>query len=100
MVLEPCCAGRRRARTGTYQNGAFWATPVGWFVNVLDFADPALADRTVVDMVRDFIATGDENECVNDGYKGVSHYVASVTLPLAAIGAMQRRREAGVKRSE
>ena len=47
-----------------------------------------LAEQTVVDLVRDFIATGDENECVNDGYANVSHYVASTTLPLEGIRAM------------
>lgn len=77
---------------GTYQNGAFWATPVGWYVYALDLVDPALADRTVVELVRDFIATRDENECVNDGYANVSHYVASTTLPLEGIRAMVARR--------
>jgi len=81
-------------KPGTYQNGAFWATPVGWFVFALDLTDPALADQTIVDLVRDFVRTGDENECINDGYVNVSHYVASVALPLAGIRAMQRRREA------
>ena len=38
----------------TYQNGAFWATPTGWFVYALDLTDPILADRTVFDMVRHF----------------------------------------------
>ena len=81
-------------KPGTYQNGAYWATPVGWFVYALDLTAPALADQTVVDLVRDFITTGDENECVNDGYANVSHYVASVALPLAGIRALQQRREA------
>ncbi len=84
-------------RPGTYQNGAFWATPVGWFVNALDFADPFLADRTAVDLVGDFIDTGDENECVNDWFNGVSHYLASVALPLDGIAAMQERRAARKK---
>ncbi len=80
-------------KPGTYQNGAYWATPVGWFAYALDLAAPALADQSIVDMVRDFITTGDENECVNDGYANVSHYVASVALPLAGIRAMQQRRQ-------
>lgn len=77
---------------GTYQNGAYWATPLGWFVYALDLVDPPLADQTITDLVRDFITTGDENECVNDGYSNVSHYIASVALPLAGIRAMQQRR--------
>lgn len=79
-------------KPGTYQNGAFWATPVGWFVYALDLTAPRLADQTVVDLVRDFITVGDENECVNEGYANVSHYVASAALPLAGIHAMQQRR--------
>jgi glycogen debranching enzyme len=80
-------------KPGTYQNGAYWATPVGWFVETLDRVDPKLADQTVIDLVRDFIKTGDENECINDGYANVSHYVASTTLPLDGIGAMLARRK-------
>ena len=79
-------------KPGTYQNGAFWATPVGWFVYTLDLTSPNLADQTVVDLVRDFVGTGDENECINDGYANVSHYVASVASPLTGIHAMQQRR--------
>lgn len=78
-------------KRGTYQNGAYWATPVGWFVYALDLASPSLAEQTVVDLVRDFVATGDENECVNDDYANVSHYVASVALPLEGIREMQNR---------
>lgn len=79
-------------KAGTYQNGAYWGTPVGWFVETLDRVDPALADRTVMDLVRDFVRIGDENECVNDGYVNVSHYVASVALPLDGIRVLQARR--------
>ena len=79
-------------KPGTYQNGAYWATPIGWFVYAIDLAAPALANQTIVDLVRDFITTGDENECVNDGYSNVSRYVASVALPLAGILAMEQRR--------
>jgi glycogen debranching enzyme len=82
-------------KVGTYQNGAYWATPIGWFVETLDNVDPALAGRTVIDLVNDFLATKDENECVNDGFAGVRHYIASVTLPLAGIDAMLLARKAG-----
>lgn len=77
---------------GKYQNGAFWATPIGWFVYTVDLVDPRLADQTVIDLVRDFIATKDETECINDSYTNVSHYLASVTLPLDGIRAMIARR--------
>ena len=81
-----------RSRKDVYQNGAYWAAPVGWFVYTLDLVDPALADRTVIDMVRDFIATGDVNECVNHDYRNVPGYVVSAALPLEGIRAMQARR--------
>jgi len=80
-------------KPGTYQNGAYWATPVGWFVETLDRVDRKLAEQTVIDLVGDFIRTGDENECVNDGYANVAHYVASATLPLDGIRAMLARRK-------
>lgn len=44
-----------------------------------------------LDLVRDFITTGDVNECVNDGYKNVSNYLVSATLPLEGIRAMVAR---------
>ncbi len=84
---------------GTFQNGAFWATPIGWFVYALDLANPKLADQTVIDMVSDFIATGAESECVNDRYANVPHYLASAALPLDGIRTLIARRKAGAKSS-
>ncbi len=77
-----------------YQNGAYWAVPVGWFVYALDLADAGMADQTVIDLVRDFMEQEDVNECINDGYRNVSRYVASAALPLEGIRAMLARREA------
>jgi hypothetical protein len=76
-----------------YQNGAYWATPVGWFVYTLDLVSPDLADRTVIDLVRDFIELDDVNECVNDGYANVKAYIASAALPLDGIRRMLERRK-------
>lgn len=67
---------------------------MGWFVYTLDLVDPALADQTVVDMVRDFIIANDVNECVIGDRKNVSHYIVSAALPLEGILAMQARRAA------
>lgn len=75
----------------TYQNGAYWATPTGWFVFTLDLADPALADRTVLDMVRDFQAGG-ACEWIFNGKRQLPNYLASASLPLAGIRAMIERR--------
>ena len=67
---------------------------MGWFVFTLDEADPALADRTVIEMVRHFQEHGAcewinrEGKCANPGY------TASAALPLAGIRAMLERRGA------
>ena len=68
----------------SYQNGGYWATPTGWFVYTLDLVDPRLADRTVIDMVRDFRKRG-VTEWVLGPRTAVNNYVASATLPLAGV---------------
>lgn len=75
----------------TYQNGAFWATPTGWFVYTLDLADPDLADRTVIDLVRDFRDSG-ACEWVFGAKRQLPNYLASAALPLAGIRAMIEQR--------
>jgi hypothetical protein len=76
-----------------YQNGAFWAVPVGWFVYTLDIVDAELASRTVVDLAQSFANNG-VYECINrNGYRRVPDYVASITAPLAPIRRMISRRD-------
>jgi hypothetical protein len=75
----------------TYQNGGYWATPTGWFVYALDLVDSALADQTVVDMVRDFQAGG-ACEWIFNGERRLPNYLASASLPRAGIRAMMERR--------
>jgi hypothetical protein len=75
----------------SYQNGAFWATPTGWFVYALDLVDPALADKTIIDMVRHFQKYG-ACEWVFDEQCRLPNYLASASLPLAGIRAMLERR--------
>lgn len=77
----------------SYQNGAFWATPTGWFVYALDLVDPALADRTIIDMVRHFQTYG-ACEWIFDEQRKLPNYLASASLPLAGIRAMLERRAA------
>ena len=67
-----------------YQNGAYWATPTGWFVYALDKVNPELADQTFIDLVNDFEARG-INEWVLDGRTQMPNYCASAALPLDAI---------------
>jgi len=76
----------------TYQNGAFWATPTGWFVYTLDRVDSRLADQTVIDMVNDFRKAG-ACEWVIGSKHHLPHYLASASLPLAGIRAMMERRK-------
>jgi len=86
VYWELCVAGR-----DTYQNGAYWATPTGWFVYTLDLVDPGLADRTVIDMVSDF-KKGGVCEWILGEKRRLPNYLASASLPLAGIRAMIERR--------
>jgi len=87
VYWEMCVAGR-----DTYQNGAYWATPTGWFVYALDIVDPELADQTVIDLVTDF-QKGGACEWVLDEKRRLPNYLASASLPLAGIRAMIERRK-------
>ena len=80
-----------------YQNGAYWATPVGWFVYTLDLADPPLADRTVLDMVQHFKKYGACEWIIGD-HRQLPHYLASAALPLNGIRAMLERRHKAQQR--
>jgi Bacterial alpha-L-rhamnosidase 6 hairpin glycosidase domain len=80
-------AGRR----DRYQNGAYWATPTGWFVYTLDLVDPQLADQTVIDMVADFQKHRACEWFFGDVHK-MPDYLASPSLPLVGIRAMLKRR--------
>jgi hypothetical protein len=75
----------------TYQNGAYWATPTGWFVYTLDLVDPALANQTVIDMVTDFKKGGACEWIIGERHQ-LPNYLASASLPLAGIRAMLERR--------
>jgi hypothetical protein len=75
-----------------YQNGAYWATPVGWFVYTLDLSDPRLADRTILDMVSHFKKHG-ACEWIIGEKRNLPHYLASAALPLDGIRAMLDRRQ-------
>lgn len=81
-----------QAAHDTYQNGAYWATPTGWFVYTLDLVDPKLADQTVIDMVTDFQKNGVCEWVFNKKYK-LPNYLASAALPLAGIRAMIEKRK-------
>ena len=86
VYWEKCGAAR-----DTYQNGAYWATPAGWFVYTLDMVDPPLADQTVIDLVAGFKENG-VCEWVFGEKHTLPNYLASVSLPLAGFRAMIERR--------
>ena len=78
--------------SGNYQSGAFWATPQGWFVYTLDLADPDLADKTVIAMVRHFQEHSACEWINREGACNLPGYTASAALPLDGIRAMLQRR--------
>ena len=71
---------------GTYQNGAFWATATGWFIDAILPRDGALAQKTFRDALRYFEEQG-IFECVNGSYRKLDTYVASAC---AVYGAAKR----------
>lgn len=78
-----------RTAPGTYQNGAYWATPSGHVAEVLATVDGDLARQMLIDMTDDFIADG-VNEAINDSpaYVGVREYVVSATNPIPTMRAL------------
>lgn len=63
---------------GTYQNGAYWATPLAWVVPVIAQQNGPLANKILQDVIVDFQQNG-INECIHTDYKNIPNYVASAT---------------------
>jgi len=63
---------------GTYQNGAYWATPLAWVVPVIAQQNLPLAKKILGDVIKDFQENG-INECINTDYLNIPNYVASAT---------------------
>ena len=77
------------AANGTYQNGAYWATPLPYFVRALLATGRASAStQLVVEAISDFKLRGGIYEDVDDGLPsksvGVLNYTASATNALFA----------------
>jgi hypothetical protein len=79
----------RGCKRDTYQNGAYWGTPTGWFVHALAPVDAKLARQTVVDLVQDFRERGVCEWVIGDRTQ-LPNYVASATLPLQGIRELAR----------
>ena len=78
---------------GSYQNGGYWAAPVGWLTYTLNIVDPALADHTTIELAADLYTNG-VYQCISP--EGVGHlpdYVVSAALPLQAMNRVLQRRE-------
>ncbi len=82
----------------TYQSGAFWHTPTGWLIEVLQATEPTLA-REVCDRFIRHLREGDFRkgggrgapwECFGLDMTGAQNpvYMTSATLPLAVLQGM------------
>lgn len=63
---------------GTYQNGAYWATPLAWIIPVYARYKPSFAKEMLETVITDFQNNG-INECINEGYVKVPNFVVSAT---------------------
>ena len=63
---------------GTYQNGAFWATPLAWVIPAYATRDPELAKKILQTVIQDFRENG-INECINKEYSKVPNFIVSST---------------------
>lgn len=63
---------------GTYQNGAYWATPLAWTLPVFAISNPHVAGKMLETVITDFQENG-INECINNGYLKVPNFVVSAT---------------------
>ena len=70
-LFKPC-------EEGTYQNGAYWATPLPWIIPVLARANPGLAGDMLDTVITHFQEKG-IHECINEGYVKVPDFVVSAT---------------------
>jgi glycogen debranching enzyme len=63
---------------GTYQNGAYWATPLAWIIPMYAKRNPKLAQEMLQTVIHDFQKNG-INECINEEYVKVPNFVVSAT---------------------
>lgn len=63
---------------GTYQNGAYWATPLAWVIPVVGQREPETAWRWAREAIADSRKNG-MAECINGETRKVSNFVVSAT---------------------
>lgn len=88
---------------GAYQNGAYWHTPTGWLIDVVQREDGELAARLFREYV-DHLKRGDFRrspqdgapwECFGPGGRNAQNgvYVTSIALPLGVLERLAKRAE-------
>ncbi|MDP8246237.1 MAG: hypothetical protein P9L94_19295 [Candidatus Hinthialibacter antarcticus] len=75
-----------------YQNGAFWATPSGWFAYALNISNPAMADQMIVDLAND-LKKRNAPEWIFKETARLPGYNASAALPIAGIQKLLHQRK-------
>ena len=86
-LLWKQCWGGGCPSPGTYQNGAFWATPLNWLLPAMaENGHAAEAAEVAAAAISSFRASGVMEAINRDiGYTGVRDYVASATNLLGAV---------------
>ncbi len=70
----------------SYQNGAYWGTPVGWFAYALERVEPALVDRMFADLAGFYAAHGACEWSLGTNKIAIPEgYLASVAQPLVGL---------------
>jgi hypothetical protein len=76
--------------TGHFQNGAYWATPGGWYAELLESLQPSQGVAYLTELVREFQQHGIW-ECVGpDGYLRLENNISSMALPYQAFKKILR----------
>lgn len=85
LLWKKCWEGCPSA--GTYQNGAFWATPLNWVLPALELTGHGAEAQGVAEATLASFRAGGVMECINrdKDYAGVRDYVASAANVLGVV---------------
>jgi hypothetical protein len=80
---------KAQCQPGTYQNGAYWAYPAGWYIGALTLVDEKAAAELFAEFLRYQMENWDETfqtgtwECINPALNHYQNpgYLASIALP-------------------
>ncbi len=75
-----------------YQNGGYWATPMGWFIYTLNRLDPQLADRIALEYINAMREMNAPEWFFGDHIQ-LPGYNSSTALPLSGLRKMLAERE-------